>query len=464
MKIVIIGAGSVAFTPALLSGFSVGERYKGATLGFVDVNEEVLSLVERFARRVSDELGMDWKIEASTERRDVLPGADVVTTSIGVGGLDAWILDVDIPYKYGFIQPVGDTSGPGGLGRALRHIPVLVGIGKDMEELCPDGILYNFTNPLTVLTQAVNKLTKTTCIGLCIGPDLTWNHLCRVIGVEKSRTTAVIGGINHCHWITSFRLDGEDAFPVLRARLDELEGNPEAIEDFRKKFGGMVKRPQEPNAGQPLCAALFRHFGAYPGPGDGHVAEFYPQFIRSTLQSVALQRGMPFEELLEHFQGEAIRNVQRTYPPLTEKMKAIADGKEPIDEETFAKELAWEHTQLLDILASWMDNKGETFFVNIPNRGSIYNLPAEAVVEVPATVDRAGLHPFALGDLPQEILPTLAQRLGTMDLIIEAAMEGSRSKAVAALINDPYCTDIDAAEKCVNELIDAEIKYLPNFA
>ena len=90
------------------------------------------------------------------------------------------------PYKYGYIQPVGDTSGPGGLGRALRHIPVLVGIGKDMETLCPDGILYNFTNPLTVLTQAVNKLTKTKCIGLCIGPDLTWDHLCRVIGVRKN--------------------------------------------------------------------------------------------------------------------------------------------------------------------------------------------------------------------------------------------------------------------------------------
>ncbi len=450
MKIVIIGAGSVAFTPALLSGFSVGERYKGATLGFVDVNEEALTLVEKFAQRVSSELGMNWKIEASTERKDVLPGADVVTTSIGVGGLDAWALDVDIPYQYGYIQPVGDTSGPGGLGRALRHIPVLVGIGKDMETLCPKGILYNFTNPLTVLTQAVNKLTKTTCIGLCIGPDLTWSHLCRVIGVEKERTTAVIGGINHCHWIVDFRLDGEDAFPILRAALDELEGSPEAIEAFRRKFGGMVKRPQEPNAGQPLCTALFRSFGAYPGPGDGHVIEFYPQFIRSLHDPAKIK-------------GHAIENVRKTYPPLTEKMKAIAEGKEPIEEESFAKELAWEHTQLLDILISEQDNKGETFYVNIPNRGSIYNLPPEAVVEAPATVDRAGLHPFALGNLPNEVLPTLAQRLAAMDLIIEAAMEGSRAKAVAALINDPYCDDIAVAEKCVNALIDAELKYLPHF-
>jgi alpha-galactosidase len=451
MKIVIIGAGSVAFTPALLSGFGSDKRYKGITLGFVDVNEEALELVTKFAGRVSDELGMGWKIEASTNRKEVLPGADIVTTSIGVGGLEAWVLDVDIPYKYGFIQPVGDTSGPGGLGRALRHVPVLVGIGKDMESLCPEGILYNFTNPLTVLTQAVNKLTKTKCIGLCIGPDLTWAHLCRVIGVKKEHTTAVVGGINHCHWITDFRLEGEDAFPILRARLDELEGNQTAMEAFRNKYSAIMKRPQEPNAGQPLCATLFHLTGAYPGPGDGHVAEFFPQFIRSTVKN------------LDQFQGAAIANVRKTYPPLTKKMKEIAEGKAPILDESFAKELAWEHTQLLDILVSWMDNKGETFYVNTPNRGSIYNMPAEVVVEVPAIVDRAGIHPFALGDLPKAVLPMLTYKVSSLDLIIEAAMEGSRRKAVQALINDPYCTDMRVAEKCINELIDAELNYLPNF-
>lgn len=451
MKIVIVGAGSVAFTPALLSGFGTDKRYQGATLGFVDVNEEVLEMVAKFAKRASDELGMNWKIEASTNRKDVLPGADIVTTSIGVGGLEAWELDVDVPYQFGFYQPVGDTSGPGGLGRALRHIPVLVGIGKDMETLCPDGILYNFTNPLTVLTQAVNKLTKTKCIGLCIGPDLTWDHLCRVVGVEKKRTSAVIGGINHCHWITDFRLEGEDAFPILSARLDELEGSPESMDTFRKKYKDVVKRPQEPNAGQPLCATLFRLTGAYPGPGDGHVIEFYPQFIEAIVKD------------LERFQGAAIKNVRKTYPPLTAKMKKIADGKAPIHDESFAKELSWEHTQLLDILVSWMDNKGETFFINVPNKGSINNMPAEAVVEVPATVDRAGVHPFALGDLPESILPMLNHKVASLDLIIEAAMEGSRRRAVQAMINDPYCTDMVVVEKCVNALIDAELKYLPNF-
>ncbi len=451
-KIVIIGAGSIAFTPALLAGFSADPRYRGATIGLVDVNEEALDLIRRYTQRVSDEFNMDWTVEGSTDRRDVLGGAQVVTAAIGVGGLDAWVMDVEIPLKYGFIQPVGDTSGPGGLGRALRHVPVLVGIARDMEDLCPDAVLYNFTNPLTVLTQAVNKLTRINCVGLCIGPDLTWDHLCRVIGVEKKRTQAVIGGINHCHWVLGFRVDGRDGFPLLSAALDELDGDPARMEAFRSMYEGLNKRPQEPQGGQPLCVTLYRQLGGYPGPGDGHVIEFYPQFTASFLPQFS-----------KHFQGQAIANVRRTYPVLAEKMKAIAQGEAPIDAESFAKEMYWEHTQLLDILVSQEDNLGQVFYVNIPNRGYIHNLPDETVVEIPAVVDAAGLHPFALGDLPLPILPALALKTSSLDLIIEAAMEGSRHKAVQALINDSYCTDMAVAERCVNALIDAELAYLPNF-
>jgi len=449
MKIVIIGAGSVAFTPALLSGFSADPRYHGATIGLVDTDPEVLSLVTRFAHRITDELGLNWKIEDSTDRRDVLPGSDIVTASVGVGKLDAWVLDVGIPYKHGYIQPVGDTSGPGGLGRALRHIPVLVGIGKDMEELCPQGILYNFTNPLTVLTQAVNKLTNTKCVGLCIGPDLTWNHLCRVIGVEKSRTSAVLGGINHCHWMLDFKLDGQDAFPVFSAALDELNGNPSEMEKFRTRYE--IKRPQEPNGDQPLCTALYRTLGYYPGPGDGHVAEFFPQLIHSTIKD------------LDVFQGEAIEHVKQTYPILTRKMEDIASGKSPIETESFAREMAWEHTQLLDILVAQFDDLGQIQYVNVPNRGYIPNLPEDVVVEVPARVDAKGIHPIPTGNLPESILPYLQHKVSSLNLIIEAAMEGSRRKAAQALINDPYTSDISEAVKTTNELIDVELKYLPRF-
>lgn len=452
MKIVIIGAGSIAFTPALLSGFSVDARYRNATIGLVDVKEEALELVSRFANRVSIELGLEWRVEASTNRKDILGSADLVTTAIGVGGLHAWELDVDIPYKYGIIQPVGDTSGPGGLARALRHIPVMVEIAKDMELLCPSATLYNFTNPLTVLTQAVNTLTHIRCIGLCIGVDLTWDHLCRVIGIEKSQTSILAGGINHCHWIYDFRIRGEDAIPVLHAALDELEGNPQAIERYREKYKDLVRRPQEPDAGEPLCSALFRHFGAYPGPGDGHVGEFFPQQMKALIKNEA------------QFQGAAIRNVKQTYPRLTEKMKAIGSGQEPIDAEDFAREMAWEHTQFLDIVVSEQDNLGNTFFVNLPNKGIITNLPADVVVEIPARVNAAGIHPFALGDLPASIVPTLAHKTASLGLIIESAMEGSRRKAVQALINDPHCTEISQVQKLVNELVDAEIAFLPRFS
>ncbi len=449
MKIVIIGAGSVAFTPAILSGLGTDPRYHGATIGLVDIDQQALDLIGCFAARVSREFKLDWNIQASADRREVLGGADVVTTSIGVGGLKAWQQDLDIPYKHDVVQPVGDTSGPGGLARALRHIPVHVEIGRDMERLCPAATLYNFTNPLTVITQAVNDLTRIRCIGLCIGADLTWDHLCRVLGVAKQHTSVTIGGINHCHWITGLRIRGEDAFPMLRAALDELDGNAEGIDDYRRKFG--LERPQEPAGKQPLCSQLFRTLGAYPGPGDGHVAEFFPQLVR------------PLVANLEEFQGEAIRYVYQSYPVLWRKMADIGREGAPIDTEAFAKELAWEHTQFLDILVSEQDDLGKTFYVNIPNRGYIHNLPDGAVVEVPARVDRAGLHPFALGDLPAPIVPVMAHKLASLGLIIEAAMEGSREKAVQAFINDPHCAGIEAGARLVNELIDAQLEFLPRF-
>jgi alpha-galactosidase len=313
-------------------------------------------------------------------------------------------------------------------------------------------VLYNFANPLTVNTQAVNKLTKIKCAGLCIGVDLTWSHMCRVIGVDKKETSIVAGGINHCHWIVDFRLHGEDAMPIFSAALDELEGNPSEIEKFRQKFSGLIKRPQEPQGGQPLCRGLFRKYGAYPGPGDGHVGEFFPQLMKPLIKDVS------------QFQGSAIRNVQKTYPILTEKMKSIASGKGEINVEDFARELAWEHTQFLDILVSQQDHLGNLFFVNLPNQGYIHNMPENAVLEIPATVDAAGLHPFAIGDLPLAVLPQILHKVASLDLIIEAAMEGSRHKAVQAYLNDPHCTNMHAGEKMVNELIDAELKYLPRFA
>ena len=171
----------------------------------------------------------------------------------------------------------------------------------------------------------------------------------------------------------------------------------------------------------------------------------------------------PLIDKVEDFQGLAIRHVNETYPALWNRMQAIGKEGAPIDTEAFAKELAWEHTQFLDILVSQQDNLGQVFYVNLPNRGYIHNLPDGMVVEVPAKVDAAGLHPFALGDLPDSITPVMAHKLASLDLIIEAAMEGSRHKAVQAFLNDPHCTDMDAGAKLVNELIDTQLQYLPRF-
>lgn len=453
MKIVIIGAGSMAFAPALLGGFSRDRGYESATVGLVDLDEASLGVIERLTRRISDDRDLGWTVQASTDRLEALADADLVTTAIGVGGIEAFALDLEIPSQYGCVQAVGDTTGPGGLSRALRHVPVLVDIARDMEALCPRATLYNFTNPLTVLTQAVNQLTRIRCIGLCIGVDLTWRHICQVVGVPKRRTSVLAGGLNHCHWILDLQIDGESAFPVLDAALDEAEGDAASMSELRRRLDLADRHDDAHRDAEPLCEALYRRLGCYPGPGDWHVSEFFPQFIQST----------PARRERFAFDRAYLRHVRQAHPAMMEKMAEMADYRTPLDEAIFGGEIAWEHTQLLDILRAQVDDLGEIHYVNLPNRGYIHNLPDGTVVEVPARVDAEGLHPIALGDLPAPILPPLARQAASLDLIIQAAMEGSRTLAVQAFVHDSYCTDLELGRRLINELIDAQVAHLPAF-
>jgi alpha-galactosidase len=272
-----------------------------------------------------------------------------------------------------------------------------------------------------------------------------------VVGVDVARTSSVIGGINHCHWVLRYTIDGEDGFPSLTAALDAADGDPQALARSRARAGDLPAASLPPGGGQPLCAALYRCFGAYPGPGDGHVGEFYPQLALATVSDHGA------------YHGHAIRNVRKTYPALSERMAEIAAGDAPIDASSFAEELAWEHTQLLDLMVAREDDLGEVFYVNVLNQGCVTNLPDDVVVEVPARVDAAGVHPVAIGELPVSVVPTLLHKVSSLDLIVEAALEGSREKAVQAFVNDPHCTDMAAGARLVDELIDAQLHLLPRF-
>src|SRR3954451_3927136 len=183
IKVVISGAGSTVFTPGLIADMVNSEHLHDASVALVDIDPLAVDVMTRLAQRMGRERGVALKIEGTTDRRKVLAGADFVTTTIAVGGVRGWEHDVRIPERYGIYQTVGDSVGPGGVFRALRHVPELVAIARDMEELCPDAWLFNYTNPLTALVRAVQKTTRVKCVGLCHGILTTRELIARDLGV-----------------------------------------------------------------------------------------------------------------------------------------------------------------------------------------------------------------------------------------------------------------------------------------
>ncbi|MFC1719400.1 alpha-glucosidase/alpha-galactosidase, partial [Candidatus Poribacteria bacterium] len=221
-KIVLIGAGSVKFTQGLLA-----DLIKSSTpwkLGLVDIDPQALEVAEGLARRMVQARQMDISIEASTDRCDLLPGADVVVTTIGVGGRRAWEADVFIPRKYGIYQPVGDTVMAGGVSRSMRMIPAMVDIARDVAKLCPQAHFLNYANPMTTNCWAVRKATEANIVGLCIGVHGIVGNLSRIIGAPSEEVTALAAGLNHFTWIYDLRWNGEDAWPILRDKIKENPG------------------------------------------------------------------------------------------------------------------------------------------------------------------------------------------------------------------------------------------------
>ena len=256
-KIVIIGAGSIVFSRGLISDILLREELKGFALGLCDIDPEALELITALAERMAEATGAGIEIESSTDRRNLLKGADFVIQTIAVGGKEAWERDLQIPLKHGVLQTVGDTIGPGGISRALRVIPHVLAICRDMEELCPDALLINYSNPLTPICMAVAQNTRIRVVGLCHGLKGSQRALADFLGVPVERTKVFAAGINHFNWILRFLVDGEDGLRMVRERI-EREGVP--------PWGRVTFE-------------LFEIYGAIPIPGDRHIVEFLPHYL-----------------------------------------------------------------------------------------------------------------------------------------------------------------------------------------
>jgi len=454
-KMVLIGAGSAMFTQGLVADLILAPELGPWTVGLVDIDPEALEMVERLVRRMIEARAADVELSASTDRGDVLPGADVVVTTIAVGGRRAWETDVFIPRQYGVFQPVGDSVMPGGISRALRQIPPMLDIARDVQRLCPNAYFFNYSNPMTTTCRAVRQATGAAVVGLCHGVMHTERELARFAGLPPEEVTTLAVGVNHLTWIYDFRWRGRDAWPIVRARLAEERNEPVDAAALGREFPEMGARPEDaPRAAHnPFSWSMFDIYGAYPAPNDRHTVEFFPaQFSGGAYYGRTLG--------VDAFSLEAtIEHGDRVY----EMMKARALGQQPLDEGLFQRR-AGEHEQLLAIVSSLWRDERRIFSVNLPNGGAVPNLPAAAVLELPAAATGRGFCPLLITDFPDPLAALMHRVIAAQELTVAAALTGRRDLFVEALLADGAVADRATAGKLADDLLAAQREHLPQFA
>lgn len=427
-KIVLIGAGSAVFTRGLVADLLSQERE--IELALVDTDPEALEVANRLSRKMVEARNAHVNMCASVNRRDVLPGATAIICTIGVGGRRAWEQDVFIPRKYGIYQPVGDTVMPGGTSRALRMVPAMVEIAKDVLDLAPQALFFNYGNPMACVCRGVRKATGADIVGLCHGVNMVGNYLAGALEAPQETLTYSAVGMNHLTWFTEVHADGRDAMPRLREIAEHR--SPEESEAFSWE--------------------LFRLFGAFPAVLDRHVCEFFPQFFRTGSyygQTLGID-AFSFED--------TIARGDKRY----RQMQEDAFSPAPLPEGYFRR-ASGEHEQVMEIIESIRHDRAKVYSANLPNTGQVPNLPPESIIEGPAITDATGLRAITQPPLSPGIAGTLATRLQWVETTVDAALSGSREKFVQALVLDGSVDSPETAGKLADELLAAQAPYLPWF-
>ena len=451
-KIVLIGAGSTTFTQRLVADLILSDTPEAWELALVDIDEEVLESIHLVTQKMLAAKNVNIPVTATSRRREVLTGADFVVATISVGGRRGWEMDVKVPREYGIYQPVGDTMMPGGLSRALRMIPPMIDIANDIKDLCPEAYFFNYSNPMTAICSAVRKATDVPLIGLCHGVHVAHGYFERFLDVEESSISSFGVGLNHLTFLTHMFYKGQDAFPLLKEKLDEQRSSLEQEIAEKDEFINWITDRAPRYSDDPFSWSFFEEHGVFPIMLDRHVSEFFPQrFPKGKYYGKTLGiDAFPIDKRIAW--GDDV------YDEFTR----IAHSKEPLPSDFF-EQVPGEHEQLLDIMHSLMTDKRETFSVNMPNDGAVPNLPNDAVLELPAAATAKGFCQLHSDPLPQHLADILLDKLEAIDLTIEAALQGDKNIFVDALLKDGAVIDRDTAKKLASDFLETHRKHLPQF-
>ncbi len=447
-QVTIVGGGSYQWAPELMADLFGTPALAGMHLVLEDIDPAPLPNMEALANKVNDAMGSKATVAATTDLRAALEGADFVIVCISTGGFRSMAVDLDVPAAHGITQTVGDSVGPGGINRALRNIPVLVGIGKAMEECCPDAWLFNITNPMTALTRSVCRETRIKTVGLCHEVGNFCMDLAIALGRPAEAVSASVTGVNHFPVLTALEVDGADGFDVLRQLIDEVGG-----------LASLAPRPGRPEADafskldfarrHVFKLTLLDRWGTFPAAGDRHIAEF-----------------VPFALTPESEWGGAY-NIELS--PISRREKHQAEYVADVDAWLAGtKDLqTWQSGELPSPMIQAMLS-GEPFEapVNIPNTGQGVGLPPDAVLESICVIDGDGIRGRDRAALPHPYDEIVRRHVATQELTVEAAVRGDRSLAAEAFALDPLAGrgDLRAMEAMVDELLAGTAEWLPHFA
>lgn len=433
-KIVFIGAGSLVFTKNLVRDLLTFPAFAACTISLVDIDEERLGYAKKTVERIIAAGQYPANVEAHTDRKAALPGADGVVCTILAGGLNVWRKDIEIPKKYGVDINVGDTRGPSGIFRALRTIPVMLDICRDIERYCPQAIVLNYTNPMAMLCRAMQSETSITVTGLCHSVQGTAAMLARWIGAPMDEITYLCAGINHQAFYLDYRWNGKDAYPLIR----------EAMNDPR-----IYNQEQVRNE-------MFLHLDYYVTESSGHNSEYNAWFRK---------RPDLIEKYCTHGTGwnpgeyaYIVKGYEKRQSDWRAQMQRWTD--EPIDlkrGEEYAASI---------FNATIGDGTLFKFNGNVRNTNLIDNLPDGCCVEVPVLASKRGLEPIRAGALPSQLAALTNISARCEEMAVEGALTGDPRRIFHAVCFDPLTSavlSLSEIKSMVDEMFEANRDYLPQF-
>lgn len=430
-KVAIIGAGSIVFCKTLILDTLATAGLEDTEFALMAPTTRRTPYVESFVNRVIEANGLPARVWLTTDSREAVKDADYVITTFQVGGVEGFEADYKIPLKYGVDQCIGDTLGPGGVFRALRSIPVMMDLARDMEELCPDALVLQYVNPMAMVCWALGT-TNVKFVGLCHGVQTTLDLISGYVGVPKEEIDFLCAGINHMAWFLKLEHHGKDLYPILRQRFER----PEYY--VNEKVRGEV----------------FRHFGYFMTESTGHLAEYVPWF-RKNQKALDLYCDEPA------FGGEsgAYYNWCKYVAEKYASGDILAD--EPVELPPRSVEYG---SYIIEALET-----GRTFKFNgnVINGGMITNLPPDCCAEGPIYADGAGLHKTIVGDLPPQCAALNMTNINVQRLAVQAALTGDPEHIVQAIALDPLTSAVltlKEIREMATEMLEAERQWLPQFA